>query len=319
MLRSPVVSVVMPVYNCERYVAKAVESILAQTFADFEFLIIDDGSSDESPAIMRRYQELDSRIRFSQRPHENGNYVTALNHLIEMARGEFIARMDADDISSPERFDRQVAYLRAHPKVVAVSSRILCVDNELCPIREMCTEETHERIDEAHMRAEPGQMSHPAAMIRTDAIRRVNGYRADYCSAEDFDLWLRLAEIGSLANLPEVLLTWRLHGQSVGATRHAIQQSIVQQAVRDARLRRGLPVATLQDAPVAAASPTRTSEVFCKWGWWALQAGHLRTAKKYALLTLKKEPFSVASWRLLYCLLRAYRSGTRSAGTSSGR
>ena len=319
MSHSPVISVVMPVYNAGNYLEMAVDSILNQTFTEFEFLVIDDGSSDESPAIMRRYQELDSRIRFSQRPHENGNYVTALNHLIEIARGEFVARMDADDISSPERFDRQVAYLRAHPKVVAVSSWHLCVDNELCPIREMCTEETHKRIDEAHMRAESAQMCHSAAMIRTDAIRRVNGYRADYCSAEDFDLWLRLAEIGSLANLPEFLLTYRLHGQSVGATRHAIQQSIVQQAVRDARLRRGLPVATLQDAPVAAASPTRPSEVFCKWGWWALQAGHLRTAKKYALLTLRKEPFSVASWQLLYCVLRAYRSGTRSAETSSGR
>jgi len=317
MSRSPVVSVVMPVYNCERYVAEAVESILAQTFADFEFLIVDDGSTDGSLAILRRYAGQDSRIRVISRP--NTGIVGALNEMLDLARGEFVARMDADDISSPERFDRQVAYLRAHPKVVAVSSWVLWVDNELCPIREMCTEETHERIDEAHMRAETGQMSHPAAMLRTDSIRRVNGYSVDYCCAEDFDLWLRLAEIGSLANLPEVLLTWRLHGQSIGATRHAIQQSNVQQAVRAARLRRGLPVATLQDAPVAAASPTRPSEVFCKWGWWALQAGHLQTAKKYALLTLRKEPFSVASWRLLYCLLRAYRSGIRSAGTSSGR
>ena len=178
----------MPVYNAGNYLEMAVDSILNQTFTDFEFLVIDDGSSDESPAIMRRYQELDSRIRFSQRPHENGNYVTALNHLIEMARGEFVARMDADDISSPERFDRQVAYLRAHPEVVAVSSRVRIVDKDLCPIRDMCTEVTHERIDGLHMRSEGGQMSHPAAMIRTDAIRRLNGYRADYCAAEDFDL-----------------------------------------------------------------------------------------------------------------------------------
>jgi hypothetical protein len=175
----------------------------------------------------------------------------------------------------------------------------------------MCTEVTHERIDELHMRAEGGQMSHPAAMIRTDAIRRLNGYRADYCAAEDFDLWLRLAEIGSLANLPEVLLSVRLHDHNVGHTRHAIQVAIMQQAVRDARLRRGLPVEELQYAPTAAASPTSQTQLFCKWGWWALQAGHLGTAKKYALLTLKKNPFAKSSWQLVYCVLRAYRSGTQ--------
>ena len=319
MSPSPVVSVVMPVYNAGKYLEAAVESILSQTFADFEFLVLDDGSTDDSPAIMQRYEQLDSRIKFSQRPHENGNYATALNQLVEAAQGEFIARMDADDISKPERFERQVAYLSAHPEVVAISSRILLVDRELWPIREMCTEETHERIDEAHMRSHSGQMCHPAAMVRTDAIRRLNGYRADYCAAEDFDLWLRLAEIGSLANLPEVLLNWRVHDQNVGHTRHAIQQAIVHKAVRDARLRRGLPVVTLQDEPVRPASPIPQSELFSKWCWWALEAGHLETAKKYAVLTLRENPFSISSWRLLYCVLRGYRSGARSLQTSSAR
>jgi glycosyltransferase involved in cell wall biosynthesis len=305
----------MPVYNAGKYLNAAVESILNQTFADFEFLVLDDGSTDESPAIIQRYHQLDSRINVSQRTHENGNYATALNQLIEKARGEFIARMDADDCSRPERFEHQVAFLRGHPEVVAVSSRVLCVDRDLCPIRFLCTEQTHERIDEAHMQLRSGEMSHPAVMIRTDAIRRLNGYRVDYCPAEDFDLWLRLAEIGRLANLPEVLLSWRLHDKNVGHARHAAQLAMMRNAVRDAQLRRGLPVEEVRDEPISTPSPTPQSQLFRKWGWWALQAGHLGTAKKYALLTIKKKPFAKTSWQLLYGVLRAYRPGTESAET----
>jgi glycosyltransferase involved in cell wall biosynthesis len=311
MVRSPVVSVVMPVYNAASYLEAAVESILNQTFGDFEFLVLDDGSTDKSPAIMRRYQELDSRITFAQRPHEDGNYVTALNQLVESARGEYIARMDADDIAKPERFDRQVAYLRAHPEVVAVSTRVLVVDKNLWPIWEMGTEVAHDRIDEAHLRAKTGQMIHPAVMIRASALCNVGGYRVEYAAAEDFDLWLRLAEVGSLANLPEVLLYYRVHDQNVGHTRHALQWSLVQKAVEEARSRRGLPGVRLPSMPVPVASTLTQLELFSNWCWWALGAGHLRTARKYALLCVRKAPLSLNSWRKVYCVLRAYHSRAR--------
>src|SRR5262245_3590276 len=106
---SPLISVIMPVYNAERYVADAVESILGQTFQDFEFLIFDDGSQDGSLAILGKYASQDARIRLFAKPHSG--YVAWLSEGIRLARGEFIARMDADDISLPQRLARQSAFL----------------------------------------------------------------------------------------------------------------------------------------------------------------------------------------------------------------
>src|SRR6478609_1964644 len=109
---SPVVSVLMPVYNAQRYLTAAVESIRGQTFRDFEFIIVDDGSTDRSGEILRKFAAEDPRIKLISRP--NTGYVVALNEALSCARGEFVARMDADDISLPARFERQVAHLREH-------------------------------------------------------------------------------------------------------------------------------------------------------------------------------------------------------------
>ena len=115
---SPQISVLMPVYNAERFVAEAVQSILSQTFGDFEFIIIDDGSSDGSLEILRRFERADSRIRLSSRP--NTGYTVALNEMLAMASGQFVARMDADDVAMPQRLQKQVDYLCAHPNCVVV-------------------------------------------------------------------------------------------------------------------------------------------------------------------------------------------------------
>src|SRR6476661_6105481 len=123
---TPPVSVLMPVYNAGRYVAEAVESILGQTYADFEFLIVDDGSTDRSRAILERYAARDPRIRLVSRP--NTGYAAALNELLGLARGELVARMDADDVALPERLLRQVNYLRAHPEVVCVGTAVHLID-----------------------------------------------------------------------------------------------------------------------------------------------------------------------------------------------
>ena len=106
---TPLISVAMPVYNGERYLAKAIDSILAQTFADFELIIIDDGSTDNSLQVLHEYQKRDARIRLVAR--ENRNLATTLNDLIDLARGKWIARMDQDDIALPHRFERQLQWL----------------------------------------------------------------------------------------------------------------------------------------------------------------------------------------------------------------
>ena len=116
----PLISVCMPVFNAEQFVAEAVESILTQTLQDFEFLIIDDGSSDGTPAILTKYAKKDQRIRLSIR--SNKGVVSTLNELVDQACGEFIARMDSDDISLPERLERQAAYLQANHECIALGS-----------------------------------------------------------------------------------------------------------------------------------------------------------------------------------------------------
>jgi glycosyltransferase involved in cell wall biosynthesis len=122
----PPLSVLMPTYNPGHYVSEAIESILAQTFTDFEFLISDAGSTDGSLDVMRRYAESDPRIRLTIQP--KAGIVRALNEMIAQARGDLIARMDGDDIALPGRFERQVAYLNDHPECVLVGSRVLIID-----------------------------------------------------------------------------------------------------------------------------------------------------------------------------------------------
>jgi glycosyltransferase involved in cell wall biosynthesis len=299
----PCISVLMPVYNAERYIAEAVESILAQTYRDFEFLIIDDGSTDQSLAILERFAAQDTRIRLSSRP--NAGYLVRLNEMVSEARGDFFARMDADDIAMPERFARQIAFLEVHPEVVAVGSRTLAIDSDGDPLTEFCKVQEHEEIDRAHLEARGGFICHPAAMIRAGAIRTVGGYRPETWPGEDVDLWLRLAEIGRLANLPETLLKYRQHLESTGYAHQAVQQERWQAVVMDAHRRRGLALPSGW-VPVEINRMTDPQEHLRKWAWWALEAGNLRTARKYALRSLRISPRSPHSWKLVVCALRGY-------------
>ena len=173
---TPLISVCMPVYNAGKYLADAVESILGQTFADFEFLILDDGSTDDSLEILRRYADRDPRIRLTSRP--NKGLVASLNELIDQSRGEFIARMDGDDISLPERFQKQVDYLRAHPGCLLVGSRVRLIDPEGDPLCDWCTLQDHEAIDASYLRGQRDTLvSHPVIMMRRDAVLAIGKYR----------------------------------------------------------------------------------------------------------------------------------------------
>jgi glycosyltransferase involved in cell wall biosynthesis len=301
----PQISVCMPVYNAKRYLAEAVESILAQTYRDFEFLIIDDGSTDQSLAILERYAAQDARIRLSSRP--NAGYVVRLNEMVNAARGELIARMDADDIAMPERFARQLDFLNAHPEVVVVGCRTLAIDSDGDPIAEFCTIQNHEEIDRMHLEARHGGvMSHPAAMIRASAIRTIGGYRAEYWPVEDMDLWLRLAEVGRLVNLPVRLLKYRQHLESTCYTKHSVQNERSQAAAIDAHRRRGLPLPSDWEPLKKNDHPTDSLVHLQKWAWWALGAGNLRTARKYAVRSLRSNPLSWHNWKLVACSLRGY-------------
>lgn len=301
MSKTPTVSVVMPVYNAQEYLREAVESILAQTFSDFEFIIINDGSTDRSESILQEFQRQDKRIRLVSR--SNTGIVVALNEGIGNASGRYIARMDADDIALPELFAKQVAFLEDAPDYVAVGTCVLMIDPDGWPVMPANLKMSHEEIDEAHM-AGCGAFPHSGSMIRRDVVQSVGGYRQETQYAEDIDLWLRLAEIGKLTNYPEVLLRYRLHAKSIGHSRRVEQEQALNVALTDAYRRRGLTPPTRESTADEASNSKYDAHK--KWAWWSLSDGNVATARKHALLALKGNPISMDSWKLLACAVRGW-------------
>lgn len=214
----------MSVYNGERFLVPAIESVLAQTFRDFEFLILDDGSSDASRAIGEAYAARDSRIRLIAR--ENRGLVASLNQLLTEARAPLVARMDADDICRPERFERQIAFLAGHPDHGVVGSRTIDIDENDTRFHQDLAEHplTYEEFL-AHITSDGPLLAHPTVMYRRQVVLEAGGYHAAFRHCEDYDLWLRLAHRTRIANLPERLLLYRHYAAQV-SNRHAVEQNI---------------------------------------------------------------------------------------------
>src|SRR5205823_1122823 len=183
------------------FLAPAIESILNQTFTDFEFIILDDGSSDSSVHIIQEFAENDDRIRFF--PLEHRGYVSLLRRGLNHCRGEFIARMDSDDVSEPERFAKQIAYLHEHPDTVALGTRVVLIDPYGSRVEKPSHKLAHAEIEAELLNGVGWAIVHPTVMMRRDVLMKVGGYREDLMVSEDLDLFLRLAEVGKLENLPD--------------------------------------------------------------------------------------------------------------------
>lgn len=292
----------MPVYNAERYLVEAIESLLSQSRPDFEILAHDDGSSDRSFAILQAYAERDIRVRVSS--DVNRGIVGTLNALLSTARGEYLARMDADDISLPHRFERQVDYLDSHPDCVVVGSYCLFIDPDGRPICEQHFETSHEEIEAAHLSGRGGaRICHPSTMLRKSAVLAIGGYE-NFEFAEDLDLWLRIAVLGKLGNIPEVLLKYRHTMNSVSYAHSSKQVRTARRAINRARAQLGLsPVA---DDTALPEQPSRISERYLTWAWWALAAGNIGTARRYALKAVISNPLRHQNLKALACALRGY-------------
>jgi len=304
MASSPPVSVFMPAYNVERYVADAVNSILAQTFSDFELIVVDDGSSDRTLEVLTGLSRQDPRIRLLSRP--NTGVSRASNDAIALARGEFLVRMDSDDLSTPDRLAKQIEFLRANPACVCVGARVLLMDQVGMPLFVMPEVEFgHEKIDSALM-AGGWPIVQGACMFRREAVVAVGNYREDLSLHEDMDLLVRLAEHGRLENLPDVLLKYRRHFRSITFREGEGSEKIVSGILAEARRRRGLPEPT-NPIPRASIRLGPRAEVLkrCRhWAWMSLKARHVATARKYAWAGFRRAPLSGMSWRLMYCALR---------------
>lgn len=296
----PTISVLMPVYNGEKYLIEAIESILNQTYTDFEFIIINDGSSDNSELILRNLLKRDPRIQVISRG--NRGLTASLNEGLGYVQGKYIARMDADDVAFPERFVQQITFLEHNPNYVAVGSRVLLIDSEGLPIRPFAQQTNHEEIDAAHMDGKGGAIVHPAVMLRRDALQKIGNYREAMEPAEDLDLFLRLAEIGKLANLPEMLLKYRMQVNSIGHTRRQEQKKAADNALIEAYRRRQIVLPNMLNT--GGDRQNSLAAIHRKWAWWSLGAGNIATARKHALLALGKNPTSGQSWKVVACAFR---------------
>ena len=274
----PTVSVVMSAYNAGLYLAEALESILKQTYGDFECIVIDDGSTDDTLAILRAYARRDDRLRVSSR--ENRGLIASLNEGIDLARGELIARMDADDVALPRRLERQVDRLRQTGDVVALGTRIVLIDQAGRPLKRWNHRLVHEEIVARLLRGDGSALTHPTVMMRREAVMAVGGYDERFEAAEDFDLYLKLSEVGRLENLDEVLLYWRQHPASVNATRSELWTSKKRLALKEAMDRRGSSDFATALIPPQEATIQEAGPEF--WAASALGSGYHGTALHYS-------------------------------------
>lgn len=231
----PLVSVIMPVYNGARFIGTAIESVLAQSYGNLELIIIDDGSTDGTREVICRHH--DERIRLMVQDRNYGLVYTR-NSGISKAHGDYIAMLDADDIALPERFKEQVSFFESHPDFVMIGSRLRVIDE--------FGEQTGETWDYPY-RAEsvPSRMlfhncfAQSAVCVRRSALSDC-GYRMEFPSAEDYDLWVRLARKGKVGNLSQYLLLHRRHSSSTSAVYPTVMEEAVLRIISEQLLGLGV-------------------------------------------------------------------------------
>lgn len=252
----PLISVLMPIYNCEAYLRATLESLKEQTLHDFEAILVDDGSTDSSADIIREYAEKDSRfILVSQK---NQGIVAALNHGLSKAQGQYIARLDGDDIAHPNRFKKQLEYLEAHPECVCVGSLYRAI-NEKGEL--IWQQKVFANIKQTNLKTYPPHVTtlpHPSIMLRRVDLTKLGGYRSDFPHAEDFDLFLRLSRLGRLEIVPDYLLDYRVHQSSLSSKNLVTQLNSAMKALMAAVLKQTTKKDPFDDAHFTTHSPLQT-------------------------------------------------------------
>ena len=209
----PEISVVMSTYNTGKWLSLCIESILSQSFEDFEFIIVDDGSTDDSAAILADYQRRDPRIHVISQ--ENQGLTRSLNIALSRARGRYIARQDADDLSLPNRFEVQLAFLGSHPDIVLIGSDATAIDEqgeELVTVRNSRKSNLRRQLKRHNL------FVHGSIMFRRVIDGESIVYDNFYLKGQDYDLLLRMSELGDISIVPEVLYQWRMSRSAIVGT-----------------------------------------------------------------------------------------------------
>ena len=225
----------MAAYNAEKYIKQAISSILNQSFEDFELLIVNDGSTDQTVAAVQSFD--DPRIRLIHNESNQGLVFTR-NRALEEATGEFIAVLDSDDIAVPERLQVQYDFMQRHPEVALCSGHAALIDEKGTSTGQQFIVPT----DDVNMEVFFGNpFINPAAMFRTAILRELGGYR-DFAPAEDYDFFLRVSEKYRVGNLDQLLVYYRVHGQNTSAIKPAKIRKIETNILKDMYIRWGMPL-----------------------------------------------------------------------------
>ena len=291
------VSVIMTAYNAQTYLAEAIDSVLNQSFTNFEFLIHDDGSTDGTLGILESYAAQDARIIVTTA--SNQGVFAARNFLQNKAQGEFLAVMDADDICLPDRLEKQMAYMATEAHCAAVGGANVLIDVSGRPILLNAMPTGHEAIDGQNIRGVVS-IHHPTVLMRKDAVVKAGGYDPSFKASGDLDLWLRMAEMAQLANLPDLVLKYRIHDNSISGSKRDLQRQMCRQACEAAWLRRGLTDVSFDYSEWRMTdTPESRQEFNLRYGWQAWSNGYRDTWRHYALQSVKQAPFSLDAWKLL--------------------
>jgi glycosyltransferase involved in cell wall biosynthesis len=305
----PAVSILMAVFNGARYVEETVRSLQGQTLADWELLVVDDGSEDQTPRLLARLAAEEPRLSVTSQ--SNRGLTPSLNRALVAATGTYVARIDVGDIARPDRLAVQKEFLDRHGDHVAVGSHLLWITPEGWPVAVYRCPLSHEEIDGGHVTGYPGQMAHACVTMRREALMSVGGYDEEFVVAQDYDLLLRLAEVGRLANVDDVLTKYRVDPEGVSSRRRDEQVRWAGEALRRARKRRGLP--DRAQPPLWTAKGPR--DVLSKWVREAIESGYYSTARRYAWRLLLSGP-TPPSLRLF---LRAVFEEARGVATGNVR
>jgi len=219
IVKSPQVAVIISVYNGQEFIAECIESILSQTFMDFELIIVDDASTDETLSVIKEYVKKDSRIRHA-RNEVNSERCFSRNRAVSMATADLIAVMDADDVALPDRLEKQVAFMRGHSDVAVLGGAMEGYENRqpfVAPSERLPVKLLFNSV-----------ISHPTCMFQKKAFQRVGGYDESNPLAEDYNLWVSFAREGYLlANIPDVLIRYRTHPNKQRAVyKESLRQSM---------------------------------------------------------------------------------------------
>lgn len=314
-MAKPVLSVIMPAFNAEDTIAAAVESVLQQTCSDFEFIIIDDSSSDGTAEVIGDFN--DPRL-LTVRNKKNLGVAASLSLGVARARGELLARMDADDLSRAARFEKQIAWLHEHPEVGLLGTAYELMDTQSRLFDSRVRPGDDEYLQRELLKLNP--ICHGSVMMRRSLVQALGGYDGRFPHAEDYDLWLRCAEVTRLALLSEKLYMWRVTPRSVTQSARDVQESSAARARRLAWERRlsgrDRYGRAMNLRPRRRAEKLLLAEHCVIWGREALR---VRRIDRAARLFARAASLDAGSRRLKEALVRAPKAITRAVASALGR